>query len=134
MRAHVLLATAAVLLTAGCQGSPSTTGRAGATTDTELLARGARVYHAYCAACHGDSGHGEGWEHVNLKVTPPDLSLMRIASDPTTVAHLVQHAQTTAPITGVPVKPGVLEEFDIRAVIAYLDAGMTVAPANDLMP
>ena len=37
---------------------------------------GAQLYHRFCAACHGDSGHGDGAVAPFFKLAPPDLTLI----------------------------------------------------------
>ena len=35
---------------------------------------GARLYHRFCAACHGNEGHGDGVVAPFFKLAPPDLT------------------------------------------------------------
>jgi mono/diheme cytochrome c family protein len=37
---------------------------------------GARLYKRFCAACHGDTGHGDGVVAPFFKLSPPDLTLI----------------------------------------------------------
>lgn len=47
---------------------------------------GAYLYARHCAACHGDTGRGDGWNATNLPVTPTahaDPALMALRADDT---------------------------------------------------
>jgi mono/diheme cytochrome c family protein len=42
--------------------------------DARAAANGAHTYKAYCAVCHGRTGHGDGPLSASLRVTPADLT------------------------------------------------------------
>ena len=43
--------------------------------------RGARTYRLYCQSCHGPEGRGDGPLAVDLKHSPPDLTLLAQRAD-----------------------------------------------------
>jgi mono/diheme cytochrome c family protein len=49
--------------------------------DEAVLARGAEVYAANCAQCHGDDGGGDGFAATSLPVVPTDFRQQRPALD-----------------------------------------------------
>ena len=42
--------------------------------DAIAAANGATTFKAYCAVCHGTTGHGDGRLAVGLRITPADLT------------------------------------------------------------
>jgi len=58
-----ILAGALALVTVGAAHAEDLTGYSGA-----------RLYHRFCAACHGDQGHGDGVVAPFFKLAPPDLT------------------------------------------------------------
>ncbi len=90
--ATVSLGTALLVVLSGCSGArsgePETTGAAVAPPavdsapqpvlpepDLGYNAReGRAVYRHYCVTCHGDEGHGDGFNAYNLDPKPRDLA------------------------------------------------------------
>lgn len=48
--------------------------------DEKAAARGASVYKAECAACHGPAGKGDGEASATLRRRPPDLTTQAVGS------------------------------------------------------
>ena len=83
----------------------------------ETIALGESVYAENCAACHGESGQGDGSEAAFLAVPPTDFT------DQSLMAQLSGEALFAGITEGVnPVMPGFtgLSEDDRWAVVAYL--------------
>ena len=47
----------------------------------ESVTRGATIFAAECAACHGATGDGAGAASLGLGMTPPDLTGLRTRND-----------------------------------------------------
>ena len=85
-----------------------------------LLSPGYALYDRYCAACHGDDGHGVGsvGEQTRRSTVIFDRAYFR-RRDPEQVRTAVWHMLATER----PVMPHFrtkLSEVEVRAVIAYL--------------
>lgn len=50
--------------------------------DEKSVAKGAKLYEIYCAACHGKSGTGDGYVGAKLILRPFDLTTESLAAKP----------------------------------------------------
>src|SRR5438874_1150402 len=86
------------------------------------LARGAVVFHEQCAACHGESGRGNGPKAKSVKGPPPadltDPGVMR----GTTMLEIFRRVAIGVPGTAMPEFAEDLSEQDRWAVSAYVAA------------
>ncbi|MCC7539025.1 MAG: c-type cytochrome, partial [Deltaproteobacteria bacterium] len=100
-------------------------------TDALLLERGARVYSAHCAACHGRRGDGRGSASAEVDPAPRDFTLgvYKWRSTPSgalpTERDLVRTVRVGAPGTSMPAFAGRLSDEEIRAVVARVRAFST---------
>ncbi len=81
--------------------------------------RGAPLYAAYCAGCHGPQGDGDGPVAAVIKLQPADLrapGLLDRADDDALVARL-RHG---APLPSTPRRNAVAEDLEVDALLAYL--------------
>lgn len=63
------------------------------------IAAGAALYEAYCAACHGPGGQGDGRMAEVLRIAPPDLTQIAArAGGPFPVAEVVFQIDGRNPI------------------------------------
>ena len=96
---------------------PSDSYAAGDTT------KGAEVYKAYCATCHGDTGKGDGVAAAALDPKPRDLSNAEYVSG-LTDAHIKKIVTEGGPSVGMsatmPAWGGIIPEADIDNIIAYV--------------
>ena len=70
------LACMLAALTAMAMAAPS---RASAQQTSEAIlggSDGGSIYHTYCASCHGKEAKGDGPLADNLRIRPPDLTLL----------------------------------------------------------
>jgi len=83
------------------------------------VARGAALYAAYCAGCHGAQGHGDGPVTSVLDLKPTDLDtpgLLAGATDEALVARLLHGS----PLRASPRRNAVAEDLQTEAIAAYL--------------
>ncbi len=86
------------------------------------LARGAVVFHERCAACHGESGKGDGPKAKSVKGPPPaDLTDPTVMSG-TTMLEIFRRVSIGVPGTSMPEFAEDLSEQDRWAVSAYVAA------------
>jgi mono/diheme cytochrome c family protein len=81
--------------------------------------RGAPLYAAYCAGCHGPQGRGDGPVAGVIKLKPADLrapGLLDRASDDALVARLLHGS----PLPSTPRRNAVAEDLEADALLAYL--------------
>ncbi|NND83989.1 MAG: c-type cytochrome, partial [Acidimicrobiia bacterium] len=77
---------AAYLVALPEQGAPAGTAQAPPALGPDAATDGAALYARHCAACHGETGAGDGWNASNLPVTPTahaDAALMSERPDDT---------------------------------------------------
>ncbi len=123
-RAVALVACAGLLLAAACR--PPATRRdhdhgrtASSPSGPDRVARGAVLYAAYCAGCHGPDGRGHGPVARMINVTPTDLrapGLLDRVSDRELVERLLHG---TALRTSRPHSP-IADELQTDALAAYI--------------
>lgn len=102
-------------------------GRAAAPADPATasdLARGAKVFAMYCAACHGDGGRGDGPASVTTRVRPRDLTsepygLIEFGPDRSEVRSLMDYIREGNPGSGMPGYP-TMPEGDLAAVAGFV--------------
>jgi len=86
------------------------------------LARGAVVFHERCAACHGESGKGNGPKAKSVKGPPPaDLTDPTVMSG-TTMLEIFRRVSIGVPGTSMPEFAEDVSEQDRWAVSAYVAA------------
>ncbi|MDH4063754.1 MAG: cytochrome c [Acidobacteriota bacterium] len=73
--ALALVGAPAMALSAGGQGAGKP-----AATSRGPVEEGAELYRAYCAACHGDKGKGDGPVASALRTTPTNLTRLTAAN------------------------------------------------------
>ena len=97
--------------------------------DAAVVAQGAEVYAAECAACHGESLEGQpDWRSPGpggLRPAPPhDASGHTWHHDDATLFTLTKHGldglMEDAPPSGMPAYEGVLTDAEIVAVLSYI--------------
>jgi mono/diheme cytochrome c family protein len=95
----------------------------------DLVARGAEIYQARCASCHGVHLEGQpNWQHLNasgrLPAPPHDQTGHSWMHSDAQLFHLVKHsvADVAPPgyVSDMPAYDGVIPDRDIIAVIAYI--------------
>lgn len=79
MRPHILSSACAVALTATLAGGAAASAQGTSPIAPPPAARavtssGAEMFRAYCGACHGPRGKGDGPAAEALRVKPPDLT------------------------------------------------------------
>ena len=83
------------------------------------------LYQHYCAACHGPTGGGDGFNAYNLDPRPrnfADSSIMSTKSDEDVYRVITQGGAATGKSPLMPPWGRVLKEKEVREVIAYLRA------------
>jgi mono/diheme cytochrome c family protein len=118
-------------------------------TEPDALESGARLYQAYCAACHGVSGRGGGPVAASLVVAPPDLTRLgkryglplpreQLARYIDGRADVAAHGPREMPVWGEVLYPGESEKSGpreaarsgtIRLILDYLES-IQVQPAG----
>ncbi|WP_343070014.1 cytochrome c [Jannaschia sp. Os4] len=97
--------------------------------DAEVVALGAQVYAAECAACHGAALEGQpDWRSPGpdglLPAPPHDASGHTWHHDDATLFALTKHGlaglMDDAPPSGMPAYDGVLTDAEIVAVLSYI--------------
>ncbi|MEO8294797.1 MAG: FTR1 family protein, partial [Gemmatimonadota bacterium] len=101
--------------------------------DIPSLARGAQVYQANCANCHGTLGHGDGTAAGSM--TPPPANLADAASL-RGVSPLDYYQRITIGVTGtaMPAFEGRLSPDDRWAAAAYATLLRLPSPTGDVPP
>lgn len=135
MTRKVLLLTiagGALVVALGCSSpsgdSPRSTGSAAqapsqpatAAVTPAVLERGRAIYKANCAACHGDTGRGDGPAAGVLKPAPRDHT-DRAYMSTITDEDLVKIIQMGGAIKGKPLMPSnpQIRGADLEALVAY---------------
>lgn len=131
---HRLLPLIVAALLAACSDSQSpatgalfgTTAAGRNSVDPARAARGAEVFRAYCAACHGERAEGAfGWERPGRdgKYPPPPLDGSAHAwHHPQAALEQVIRDGTWAQGGNMPAWRGKLSDADIRAVIVWFQS------------
>lgn len=84
---------------------------------------GAALYARHCAACHGDSGAGDGWNGANLPVTPTahsDPALMSARPDDTLYDAIAAGGYVLDKSARMPAFGRMLEPGQIRALVVHI--------------
>jgi len=84
------------------------------------LARGAAVYREQCAACHGESGRGDGPKATSLKGPPPANLADPAVMGGTSLLEIYRKIAIGVPGTAMPEFSEDLSEADRWAVAAYV--------------
>ncbi|MEZ5859277.1 MAG: cytochrome c [Geminicoccaceae bacterium] len=90
----------------------------------ETIARGAELYAAHCARCHGEIGYGDGTEGRSLVPSPALLAFLvqrPIAGDAYLNWAIAEGGSAFG--TEMPAYKEALAEDDIWAIIAYMRSG-----------
>jgi high-affinity iron transporter len=91
-------------------------------TSPPSLTRGAQVFHEQCAACHGQSGKGDGPKARSVKGPPPaDLTDPKVMGG-TTMLEIFRRVSIGVPGTAMPEFAEDISESDRWAVSAYVAA------------
>jgi mono/diheme cytochrome c family protein len=129
-RAAVALASAVLVLLAGCQRADQPRALAPRSDDQAVLATGQRIYAAHCAACHGARLEGQpNWRERDaagrLPAPPhdasghtwhhPDEVLFNI-----TKFGVARAAQLKDYDSAMPAYEGVLSDGEITAVLSWI--------------
>lgn len=96
---------------------------AAAPVQSYQVREGSALFRHYCAACHGDEGHGDGLNAYNLDPRPRDLAdpaFRRSRSDDDLAAIIRSGGGTAGLSTGMPPWGRTLGERRIRNLVAYL--------------
>ena len=83
--------------------------------------RAARLYHGFCATCHGVEGHGS-WRAVLFLIRPGDLgdgTRMRQHSDQY-LFDIIQHGGANFGRPGMPAFGYHVSDEEIRELVAYV--------------
>jgi mono/diheme cytochrome c family protein len=84
---------------------------------------GAALYARHCAACHGESGAGDGWNAANLPVTPTahsDPALMSVRPDDTLYDAIAAGGYVLDKSARMPAFGRMLEPEQIRALVEHI--------------
>lgn len=84
---------------------------------------GEALYARHCAACHGDSGAGDGWNASNLPVTPTahsDPELMSARPDDTLYDAISAGGYVLDKSARMPAFGAMLEPRQIRALVTHI--------------
>jgi mono/diheme cytochrome c family protein len=84
---------------------------------------GAAIYRHYCSTCHGDEGHGDGFNAFNLDPKPRDLADPAFQSkrtDEDLVTVIRSGGGAAGLSTGMPPWGRTLGERKVRNVVEYL--------------
>lgn len=84
---------------------------------------GAALYARHCAACHGESGAGDGWNAPNLPVPPTDHSdatLMSLRPDDTLYDGIAAGGWVLDRSARMPAFGALLDDAQIRALVAHI--------------
>lgn len=114
---------AAYLVALPEQGVPSGTAQAPPALGPGDAADGASLYARHCAACHGETGAGDGWNAENLPVTPTahgDAALMSQRSDDTLYDAIAVGGFVLDKSNRMPAFGSMLSAEQIRALVAHI--------------
>lgn len=84
---------------------------------------GAALYARHCAACHGETGAGDGWNASNLPVTPTahsDPALMADRPDDTLYDAIAAGGYVLDKSTRMPAFGEMLSPLQIRALVEHI--------------
>jgi len=134
MRRPVLAAIVWLFVLSGCgpgtggetpvsaPGDPAVA-RAAAPIQSYQVREGSALFRHYCAACHGDEGHGDGLNAYNLDPRPRDLAdpaFQKSRSDDDLSALIRTGGGAAGLSTSMPPWGRTLGERRIRNLVAYL--------------
>ncbi|MDG2281961.1 MAG: c-type cytochrome [Longimicrobiales bacterium] len=84
---------------------------------------GASLYTRHCAACHGDSGNGDGWNSARLPVQPTrhaDPTLMSLRPDDTLYDGIAAGGYVLDRSARMPAFGNLLSDAQIRTLVAHI--------------
>ena len=93
----------------------------------DSLAIGERVYRAYCQACHGPDGHGDGPDAATLRPRPPDFWIHFASGHTHTDSRLFYWITNGMGGTGMPAFGGQLSDAERWDVVNFI---RTFTPAD----
>jgi mono/diheme cytochrome c family protein len=121
-------AFAVLAMTIGCSSAASTESatpadkhvRPAAAASPAMLDRGRDIYKAYCAACHGDTGRGDG-PGAGVMKPPPRDHTDRAYMGTLTDGDLAKTIQMGGAMKGKPLMPSnpQIKGEDLAALVAY---------------
>jgi mono/diheme cytochrome c family protein len=91
--------------------------------EVEDRLNGSALYARYCAACHGESGRGEGWNADNLPVIPTphaDAELMSTRADDTLFDAIYAGGFVLDRSARMPAFGAMLDREQIRALVTHI--------------
>ena len=122
-----------VFILVACGGGKSTTTASSQTTASQpaaaeakvdtaaLAAKGAPLYQATCAACHGPSGKGDGPGAANLNPKPRDFTNKEYMTklNDTDIRNTIKYGGAIKSMPQMPSHPQFGDE-DLSALVAYV--------------
>ncbi len=96
--------------------------------------RGRSVFLHYCVICHGETGHGDGFNSTNLAVPPRDFSspdFWQKATDARLLLVVSQGGPAVDKSVLMPAWGRTLTDRQVREVVAFL---RTLVPATASQP
>ncbi len=94
------------------------------TPDLDYNSReGRRLYRHYCAPCHGEEGHGDGFNAYNLDPKPRDIAdpeFQRQRTDPDIAAIIRSGGGVAGMSTGMPPWGRSLDDRQVENLTRYL--------------
>lgn len=114
---------AAYLVGLPAQAAPAATAQAPPTLATADSVDGEALYGRHCAACHGETGAGNGWNASNLPVTPTahaDPTLMSERPDDTLYDAIAVGGFVLDKSNRMPAFGAMLSPAQIRALVGHI--------------
>lgn len=98
-----------------------------ARVNSKQVAEGGRLYHHYCASCHGLDGRGSGPVTPALKTIPPDLTRIekkngRFPTEDLKKSIAGQNGLNVHGTSEMPVWGTVLPKKEIASLVIYLES------------
>jgi mono/diheme cytochrome c family protein/peroxiredoxin len=113
-----LSAAAALVVSGRWRPSPAALPSLETRKEQDQVARGRLAFQVYCAACHGQEGHGDGPSAAELKPPPRDLAAgdWKFGTSPAAVRRVIAEG---VPGTAMPASPA-LSAAELDALAAYV--------------
>ena len=101
------------------------------TVASDAVRRGEALYQANCALCHAADGSGRNWIGAFLVPPPPDFTRAAAVKRAADLGVIVRRG---VPGTSMPAWESVLDDAEVRAVVAYLAAAFPAFGASPAPP